>query len=48
MVLCPIAPPKGFPNVYGARLAHRPLKTFGLKYLVFFSKYQFDELDSPV
>ncbi len=35
MGLCPIAPPKGFPSVYGARLAHRPLETFGHKYLVF-------------
>ena len=24
MEVCPIAPPKGFPNVYGACLAHRP------------------------
>ena len=31
----PHRPTKGFPNVYGARLAHRPLETFGLKYLVF-------------
>ena len=29
MGLCPIAPPKGFPSVYGACLAHRPLETFG-------------------
>ena len=35
MGLCPIAPPKGFPSVYGARLAHRPLETFGRKYLDF-------------
>jgi len=29
MEVSPIAPPKGFPNVYGACLAHRPLETFG-------------------
>ena len=34
MGLCPIAPPKGFPSVYGARLAHRPLETFGRKYFI--------------
>ena len=39
MGLCPIAPPKGFPSVYGTRLAHRPLETFGHKYLVFLLKY---------
>ena len=38
MGLCPIAPPKGFPSVYGARLAHRPLETFGHKYFVLFGK----------
>ena len=46
MGLCPIAPPKGFPSVYGARLAHRPLETFGHKYLGLFLKYQVYELDS--
>jgi len=35
MGLCPIAPPKGFPSVYGACLAHRPLETFGAKILIF-------------
>ena len=35
VMLCPIAPPKGFPSVYGARLAHRPLETFGCKFLDF-------------
>ena len=44
MGLCPIAPPKGFPNVYGARLAHRPLETFGHKSFVLFLKYWFVSL----
>ena len=48
MGLCPIAPPKGFPSVYGARLAHRPLETFGRKYLGLFLRYRFYELDSPI
>ncbi len=48
MGLCPIAPPKGFPNVYGARLAHRPLETFGRKYLGLLLKYRRCELDSPI
>ena len=47
MGLRPIAPPKGFPNVYGARLAHRPLETFGRKYFVLFLKYRFCQLGSP-
>ena len=47
MGLCPIAPPKGFPSVYGARLAHRPLETFGRKYFVLFLKYRFCQLGSP-
>ena len=46
MGLCPIAPPKGFPSVYGARLAHRPLGTFGRKYFVLFLKYRYCKLDS--
>ena len=48
MGLCPIAPPKGFPSVYGARLAHRPLETFGRKYLVLFLKCQCCQLDNPL
>ena len=48
MGLCPIALPKGFPSVYGARLAHRPLETFGRKYLVLFLKCQYCQLDSPL
>ena len=39
MGLCPIAPPKGFPSVYGACLAHRPLETFGRKYLILFQYF---------
>ena len=44
MGLCPIAPSKGFPNVYGARLAHRPLETFGRTSLDFI---RFISFDSP-
>ena len=48
MGLCPIAPPKGFPNVYGARLAHRPLETFGRKYFVLFLNIGVVSLTAPV
>ena len=47
MGLCPIAPPKGFPSVYGACLAHRPLETFGCKYFILFLKYWCCYLDNP-
>ena len=47
MGLAPSSPPKGFPSVYGARLAHRPLETFGRKYFVLFLKYRFCQLGSP-
>ena len=48
MGLCPIAPPKGFPSVYGACLAHRPLETFGRKYFVLLLKYRCYSLISPL
>ena len=46
MGLAPSPPPKGFPSVYGARLAHRPLETFGRKYFVLFLKYRCCQLGS--
>ena len=39
--------PKGFPNIYGVCLAHRPLNTFGKKYVVFL-EYQVYQLDSSL
>ena len=43
----PHRPTKGFSERLQRRLAHRPLETFGRKFLDFFLKYQVYELDSP-
>ena len=34
MGLCPIAPPKGFPSVYGGFCRISLLETFGRKYFI--------------